>query len=78
MEENLVEMTYVINGEKYLVTVSKVEDDVEAPMPIEDFPVMDEEVDDEVSTFNIADIPDGIDLATWLSIIDNYGIILTK
>lgn len=78
MEENLVEMTYVINGEKYLVTVSKVENDVETPMPVEDFPVMDDENFNEIETFCVENIPDGINLATWLSIIDNYGIILTK
>lgn len=87
MEEKVFEMKYVINGEKYLITATKVAEDLETTATTdvcEDCDIPCEkyedtyEFTDDVLTFNVKDIPDGIDVATWLSIIENYGIILTK
>lgn len=91
--ENLMEMNYVINGEKYLVTVTKVEEsndectnctcDVEnAPIDLSqalpEFNEIEIAKDEETLMFSISDIPEGIDVKTWLGIIEKYNIILTK
>lgn len=87
MEENLFEMEYVINGEKYLITVTKVTEDVETTTTADVCEECDTpcekyedsyEFTDDVITFNVKDIPDGMDVETWLSIVDKFGIILTK
>lgn len=80
MEELNCEMEYYINGEKYLITVTKVVEDKEESTTntlevSEDTPPMESEEPVEFSTENI---PDGMDISTWLDIIDRYGIILTK
>ena len=87
MEENVFEMEYVINGEKYLITATKVTEDLETTAtadvcedcgtPYEKYEDKYEFADD-VLTFSVKDIPDGMDVNTWLSIVDMYGIILTK
>ena len=91
--ENLMEMEYVINGEKYLITVTKVEDAndectnctcnvVEKPVDLsEELPecdMLEVEEDDEPLVFSVEDIPECICLADWLNIIKEYNIILTK
>lgn len=93
MEENVFEMEYVINGEKYLITATKVTNDTTEPCDCktttwdkEYYESLEKETDlenpmfneDESMTVSVEDIPDGMDLNTWLSIIENYGIILTK
>ena len=91
--ENLMEMEYVINGEKYLVTVTKVEEtnddctnctcDVENA-PIDMSQVLPEFNDIEIAkneetlVFSVSDIPIGIDVETWLNIIEKYNVVLTK
>lgn len=81
MEENIFEMEYVINGEKYLITATKVDENVETTITKN---VCEEKLDDSyefkntVLTFNVNDIPDGMDINTWLSIVGKYGIILIK
>ena len=93
--ENLMEMEYVINDEKYLVTVTKVE---EAPTEkglnceecpckevcdagktepdFEDFETI--EVDgDNVVQVSLSLVPKSMSLDEWLTIINEYGIILT-
>jgi len=81
MEENVFEMEYVINGEKYLITATKVNEEAKTSTP-EDackIPQNDSyEFNDDVLVFSVNDIPDGMDVDTWLSIVDMYGIILTK
>lgn len=84
MEEILYQSECIINGEKYITTITKVIEDTQ-----------DEELENEVIgtsdnteeitfngeaviTFNVSDIPDGMDIETWLSIVDKFGIILTK
>ena len=93
--ENLMEMEYVINGEKYLVTVTKVEEktkkkelnceecpckdicDGEMTKPsFEDFKTIEVGGDNLVQV-PIDLVPEGMDLAEWLSIINEYGVILT-
>ena len=91
--ENLMEMEYVINGEKYLITVTKVEDAndectnctcnvVEKPVDLSEelpeFDMLEVEEDDEPLVFSVEDIPEGICLADWLNIIRECNIILTK
>lgn len=87
MEENLFEMEYVINGEKYLITVTKVTEDLETTVTADVCEECDTpcekyedsyEFTDDVITFNVKDIPDGMDIETWLSIVDKFGIVLTK
>lgn len=82
MEEILFKEEYIINGERYWITISKVEKDtptneVEEVVEASDF---NEVITDEdgVVYFSIEDIPNGIDLDTWLSIYKDCGIILTK
>lgn len=87
MEENVLEMEYVINGEKYLITATKVTEDLETTAtadvcedcstPCEKYEDTYEFTDD-VITFSVKDIPDGMDIETWLSIVDKFGIVLTK
>jgi hypothetical protein len=87
--ENLMEMEYVINGEKYLDTVTKVEETNDA---IEHTYVTNEPVDlsnqlpefemseeglEKPLWFSVADIPEGISIDTWLEAYMN-GVILTK
>ena len=81
MEENVFEMEYVINGKKYLITATKVDENVETTTTKD---VCEEKLDDsyefnnDALVFNVNDIPDGMDVDTWLSIVDMYGIILTR
>lgn len=93
--ENLMEMEYVINGEKYLVTVTKVEEaptekepnceecpckdicDGEMTKPnLEDFKTI-EVYSENLIQVPISLIPKSMDLEEWLTIIKEYGVILT-
>lgn len=83
--ENLMEVEYVINGEKYIITATKVEDFKEADntevVEVE-LPAMEEtdfvEVDsDGLIQVSVSLKPAGYCLDEWLDIIKNYGIILT-
>lgn len=83
--ENLMEMEYVINGEKYLITATKVEEPkeadntemVEAAMPtMEDLEFVEVENNGLVQ-LPISMVPQGMDLVSWLDVIKNYGVILT-
>ena len=91
--ENLMEMEYVINGEKYLITVTKVEETndectnctcsvVEEPVDLSEelpeFDMLEVGEDGEPLVFSVEDIPGGICLEDWLNIIREYNIILTK
>lgn len=86
MEEKIYEMEYTINGEKYLITAIKVNEDLETSITdVCEEPCLNPESEpetfefnDDVLVFNVKDIPDGMDIETWLSIVDMYGIILTK
>ena len=87
MEENVFKMKYVINGEKYLITATKVTEDLETTATADICEACGTpcekcedsyEFTDDVLTFSVKDIPDGMDVDTWLSIVDMYGIILTK
>ena len=84
--ENLMEMEYVINGEKYIITATKVEDLKEAdntkPLVEVEVPVMEPTDFVEVEAGNIVQVslglmPEGFELIDWLDIIKNYGVILT-
>lgn len=93
--ENLMEMEYVINGEKYLVTVTKVvEDSTEKELNCEECPCKDIcdgemtkpsfedfktiEVDgDDLIQVPVNLVPKGMNLEEWLTIINEYGVILT-
>jgi ribosome-interacting GTPase 1 len=90
--ENLMEMKYVINGEEYLITVTKVEETndectnctceleneaIDLSSVLPEFESETEETDG-ITMVSVADIPDGISLADWLDIIREYNIILTK
>lgn len=83
--ENLMEMEYVINGEKYIITATKVEEpsetnnteavEVEVPdMEPTDFVEVDSNGLVQVS---VSLVPAGFSLSDWLDIIKNYGVILT-
>lgn len=93
--ENLMEMEYVINGEKYLVTVTKVvEDSTEKELNCEECPCKDI-CDGEMTKPSLGDfktievgvdglvqvpvnlIPESMNLEEWLTIISEYGVILT-
>jgi hypothetical protein len=87
MEEKVFEMEYVINGEKYLITATKVTEDLESTATADVCKECDTpyekyedsyEFTDNVITFKVKDIPDGMDIETWLSIVDKFGIVLTK
>ena len=93
--ENLMEMEYVINGEKYLVTVTKVEEaPTEKELNCEECPCKDicdagkefptnEDIEtikfgeDDVTMIPISMIPEGMSIEEWLTIIKEYGVILT-
>ena len=83
--ENLMEMEYVINGEKYIITATKVEEPTEAnntEMVEVEIPAMEETDFVEVEAGNLVQIslslmPEGFELVDWLDIIKNYGVILT-
>ena len=79
--ENLMEMEYVINGEKYIITATKVEDLKEAdntkPLVEVDVPAMEETDFVEVESDGLVQvslnlIPEGFELIDWLDIIKNY------
>lgn len=91
--ENLMEMKYVINGEEYLITVTKVEETndecttctcdvenepVDLSSELPEFEEIETVESDEPLVFSISDIPDGVCLTDWLEVIEKYGIILTK
>lgn len=88
MEEIIYEMEYVINGEKYLITVTKVENEnvnntleKEYKVPITTSSVaIDESMlpdnDESIMVVNVSDIPVGMDIDSWLSIVKEYGIVL--
>ena len=83
--ENLMEMEYVINGEKYIITATKVEDFKEADnteMVKAELPAMEETDFVEVESDGLVQVslslmPKGFELIDWLDIIKNYGVILT-
>lgn len=93
--ENLMEMEYVINGEKYLVTVTKVEEaPTEKELNCEECPCKDvcdagkefptnEDIEivkfeeNNVPIVPISMIPENMTIEQWLTIIRNYGVILT-
>lgn len=83
--ENLMEMEYVINGEKYIITATKVEEPVEAnntEMVEVELPAMKETDFVEVESDGLVQVslslmPEGFELIDWLDIIKNYGVILT-
>ena len=91
--ENLMEMKYVINGEEYLITVTKVEETnnectnctcefenepVDLSSELPEFEEIETVESDEPLVFSISDIPEGICLTDWLEVVEKYGIILTK
>ena len=87
MEDYVFEMEYTINDEKYLITARKVEDNPtktellnETPMTPEECVDLSKEiaVEDDVEFVSIDSIPEGMDITTWLDIIERYGIVLTK
>ena len=80
-----MEMEYVINGDKYIITATKVEEtsetnnneavEVEIPeMENTDFVEVDS---NGLVQLSVSLIPTGFDLNDWLDIIKNYGVILT-
>ena len=83
--ENLMEMEYVINGEKYIITATKVEEPTETnntemvELEIPDMEPTDfVEVDsDGLIQISVSLKPAGYCLDEWLDIIKNYGVILT-
>ena len=93
--ENLMEMEYVINGEKYLVTVTKVEEaPTEKELNCEECPCKDicdagkevptnEDIEtikfgeDDVTIVPLSMIPECMSIEEWLTIIKEYGVILT-
>lgn len=82
--ENLMEMEYVINGEKYIITATKVEDvedtntstEVEVKPEFEDFETVEVENNGLVQ-LPVTMVPHGMLLEEWLEVIKNYGVILT-
>lgn len=97
MEEVMYEMTYTINGDKYVVTATKVNDEPKTACctdevacgcdcePI-DLAAADEIPssegfgfnNDKVTFVSLRDIPDGMTIEEWLSIVDRVGIVLVK
>lgn len=83
--ENLMEMEYVINGEKYIITATKVEEPKEADnteMVEVELPAMEETDFVEVESDGLVQVslglmPEGFELIAWLEVIKNYGVILT-
>lgn len=83
--ENLMEMEYVINGEKYIITATKVEEPTEAnntEMVEVEIPDMEPTDFVEVDSNGLIQVslslkPAGYGLDEWLDIIKNYGVILT-
>lgn len=93
--ENLMEVEYVINDEKYLVTITKVvEDSTEKELNCEKCPCKDicdgemtkpsfqdfktiEVNSDDLIQVPISLVPKSMGLEEWLSIISEYGVILT-
>lgn len=81
MGDNVFEMEYFINGEKYVITATKVIDN-----PINDHNAEEEFYDDmpdltDVDTvmfMSVEDIPDGISVSEWIDLIREYNVILTK
>ena len=91
--ENLMEMEYVINGEKYLVTITKVEETndestnctyevSEEPIDLSDmlpeFKVEDTDETEEPLYFSVKDIPEGLSIDNWLTVFKEFNVILTK
>ena len=84
--ENLMEMEYVINGEKYIITATKVEEPKEADntemveVEIPDMEPTDfvEVESDGLVQVSLSLMPKGFELIDWLDIIKNYGVILTN
>ena len=83
--ENLMEMEYVINGEKYRITATKVEDlkeadnteMIEAELPdMEPTDFVDVDSNGLVQ-ISVSLMPAGFNLNDWLDLIKNYGVILT-
>ena len=78
MEENIFEMEYVINGEKYLITTTKVGEEAPVSNTTNESIVKMSYAEDKGSmTFSFNKIPEGMDVHTWAGIIRDYGIILT-
>lgn len=83
--ENLMEMEYVINGEKYLITATKVEEPKEAnntemvELDIPDKVICDfvEGEGNGLILLSVSLIPAGMEMSDWLDIIKEYGVILT-
>lgn len=79
MEEKVFEMEYVINGEKYLVTTTKVDEETPVSSTTNESIVkMSYAANEGSMTFSFNKIPEGMGVHTWAGIIRDYGIILTK
>lgn len=92
MEEVLYEMTYTINGDKYLITAKKIEEENDVNTctcgddcePIDlNVANEDENIDtisfnNDVTVVSISDIPDGMSVDQFLDIVDKFGIVLLK
>lgn len=84
----MLNMEYVINGEKYLITATKVTDNEENINSvtiddiIDDIELVDDNEDtpeyQDVMIINLDDIPDCLTISDWLSIIDNYNVMILK
>ena len=80
-----MEMEYVINGEKYLITATKVEEPTEAnntEMVEAEVPAMENlefvEVENNgLVQLSLSMVPQSMDLVFWLDVVKNYGVILT-
>lgn len=81
MGENVFEMEYFINGEKYVITATKVLENV-VEEPTNEVEFSDEMPDlsdvDTVMFMSVTDIPDGISLHDWIDLIREYNVVLTK
>lgn len=93
MEDNILSAEYTINGDKYVVTATKVENNDSNNTLIEDEgPNYDEyfnlcdDYDVEPLVYphkpcvmvSVNDIPEGITLELWTALVLERGIILTK
>lgn len=81
MGEDVFEMEYFINGEKYVITATKVLENV-VEEPTNEVEFSDEMPDlsdvDTVMFMSVSDIPEGISLCDWIDLIREYNVILTK
>lgn len=78
MEEKIYEMEYFIDGEKYVITATKVENEKEKVVSTTMDLTDEVAISPDSQMISLKEKPEEISLEDWLNLIVEYGIVITK